>query len=74
MLKTCVVVLLLSCVISQSCVKYTGESVSWWVVMKVPPKIGKTGFGYYDSTMRSGKFNYYDIKVDIGSTALTKTL
>lgn len=59
---------------AQTCLKYTGEAVAWWVVLKVPPKIGKTGFGYYDSTMRTGKFVYYDIKVDIGNTALTKTL
>ncbi len=42
--------------------------------MKVPPKIGRTGFGYYDSTMKGGKFIYSDKKIDIGATALTKTI
>lgn len=48
--------------------------MEWWVALKVPPKIGKTGFGYYDSTMSGGKFVYYDKKIDIGSTALTRTI
>ena len=48
--------------------------MEWWVALKVPPKIGKTGFGYYDSTMKGAKFVYYDKKIDIGSTALTRTI
>jgi len=58
----------------QTCLKSTGEGVEWWVILKVPPKIGKVGYGYYDSKMRTGKFIYYDSKVDAGATALTKTL
>ena len=59
---------------SQSCLKSTGEAVQWWVILKVPPKIGKSGYGYFDSTMSTGKFTYFDQKVDLTTTALTKTM
>lgn len=58
----------------QTCIGQGGDEVEWWVVLKVPPNIGKTGFGYYDSTIKTGKFIYYDIKIDIGITALTQTI
>lgn len=65
---------LLAIVLGQTCIGQSGVSVEWWVALKVPPKIGKTGFGYYDSTMRTGKFVYHDVKIDVGSTALTRTI
>ena len=46
----------------------------WWIVLKVPPKIGKTGYGYYDSSLKTGRFTYMDHKIDEGNTPLTKTL
>ncbi len=58
---------------AQNCLKSNGEPVAWWVIMKIPPKIGNIGFGYYDSTMKTSKFAYYDVMVDVGSTPLTKT-
>jgi prophage antirepressor-like protein len=74
MLNIVIFVYLIVTALSQSCLKGTGESVQWWVIMKVPPKIGKTGYGYYDSTMKTGKFVYSDSKVDITTTHLTKTV
>jgi hypothetical protein len=58
---------------AQTCLNAKGEAVSWWVIMKVPPKIGKVGYGYYDSTIKTGKFSYIDAKVDVGDTPLTRT-
>jgi len=73
-MRILVAFLALACVaLGQTCVKATGEAVQWWVIFKVPPKIGKTGYGYYDSTMKTGKFIYSDAKVDLGTTPLTKT-
>jgi hypothetical protein len=60
--------------ITQDCKNHLGASVNWWVILKVPPKIGKTGFGYYDSTYGSGVFQYIPEHVDEGATALTMTL
>jgi hypothetical protein len=59
---------------SQTCLKSTGEPIEWWIILKVPPKIGKSGYAYYDSTMKTGKFIYHDVKVDLGNTPLTRTL
>ena len=75
MLKAFIFLLALSCLaFAQTCLKATGEPVQWWVILKVPPKIGKLGYGYYDSTMKTGKFVYYDAKVDLGTTAHTRTI
>lgn len=49
---------------SQYCKNHVGNPVNWWVILKVPPKIGKTGFGYYDSTYNSGVFQYIPDHVD----------
>ena len=49
-------ILLLLLIVSaaaQGCLNHLGVEVDWWVILKVPPKIGKSGFGYYDSTYRS---------------------
>lgn len=59
---------------AQECKNHLGVTVNWWVILKVPPKIGKTGFGYYDSTYGSGVFQYIPEHVDEGATALTMTL
>jgi hypothetical protein len=74
MSKLILLTLLLAVTLSQTCIGQSGSPVEWWVALKVPPKIGKTGFGYYDSTMRTGKFVYHDAKIDVGVTALTKTI
>lgn len=66
--------LLISYVVTQACLNHQGTEVDWWVIMKVPPKIGKSGFGYYDSTYKSGNFQYIPDHVDEGATALTMTL
>ncbi len=39
---------------SQYCLNAAGEPVSWWVILKVPPMINNSGYGYYDSNMKSG--------------------
>lgn len=59
---------------ADSCVNHLGANVDWWVILKVPPKIGRSGFGYYDSNYRSGVFAYVPDHVDEGATALTMTL
>lgn len=51
-------------VVPQGCVNHVGAVVDWWVILKVPPKIGSTGFGYYDSTYRSPTFQYIPNHVD----------
>lgn len=60
--------------LSEVCKNHLGTPVEWWVILKVPPKIGKSGFGYYDSTYKSGVFQYIPDHVDEGATALTMTL
>ncbi len=70
-------ILLLLLIVSaaaQGCLNHLGVEVDWWVILKVPPKIGKSGFGYYDSTYRSSVFQYIPEHVDNGSTALTMTM
>lgn len=74
MFKAILLLSLLCILMAQSCLKANGEPVQWWVILKVPPKIGRLGFGYYDSTMKTGKFIYYDAKVDVETTAHTKTI
>lgn len=59
---------------SQGCLNHLGNPVDWWVVLKVPPKIGNSGFGYYDSTFKSGTFQYVPNHVDEGATGLTMTI
>lgn len=59
---------------TQACLNHLGSPVDWWVILKVPPKIGKSGFGYYDSTYKSGIFSYIPDHVDEGASGLTMTL
>lgn len=64
----------LTAVLSDTCKNHQGNTVDWWIILKVPPKIGNSGFGYYDSTFSSGVFQYIPNHVDEGSTALTITM
>jgi hypothetical protein len=73
MLKYIILACLISTLLAQSCLKADGEAVTWWVILKVPQKTGRIGYGYYDSKMKTGHFIYYDAKVDVGITPLTKT-
>lgn len=74
-LATGLCLLLLACqALSQSCLNHLGQAVDWWVVLKVPPKIGKSGFGYFDSTYSGSVFNYLTQHADDSSTALFHTL
>lgn len=58
-LKKCLLLVILSVSLislaeTQSCLNSNGEPVSWWVILKVPPMIGNSGYGYYDSNTRTG--------------------
>ncbi len=64
----------LSAIGADQCKNHVGNRVDWWVILKVPPKIGNSGFGYYDSTFSSGVFQYIPNHVDEGATALTMTM
>jgi hypothetical protein len=57
-----------------TCLTSEGAEVDWWVVLKVPFKINKTGFGYYDSSMSTGKVRIYANPADEPFTALWRTL
>lgn len=39
-----------------SCLNHLGQPISWWVILKVPPTIGNSGYAYYDSNSKSGVF------------------
>lgn len=41
---------------SQTCLSQSGEPVEWWVVFKVPPKLGVNSYAYYDARMKNGEF------------------
>lgn len=56
------------------CVNAIGQPVSWWVILKVPPMIGVSGYGYYDSNSFSGQFEYVNKSVDLTVSPLTQTL
>ena len=58
---------------SQTCIGQSGQPVAWWVTLKVPPKTGHSGYGYYDSTMKTATFLYYSNDIDKGNTPLTLT-
>jgi hypothetical protein len=64
----------LNSITSQYCKNKAGVNLNWWVIMKVPPKVGQSGFGYYDSTYSTGVFQYFSNLVDEGTTPLTLTL
>ena len=58
---------------SLSCLDQTGQPVAWWVVLKVPPKSGTNSYGYYDSNMKTGQFQYINAMIDLSKSALTYT-
>jgi hypothetical protein len=51
-----------------------GEPVAWWIVLKVPPMIDNSGYGYYDSATRSGEIEYVAKTIDLDVSPLTQTL
>jgi len=53
-----VLLFLVGLISSQSCLNPIGEPVAWWIIIKVPPKTGHSGYGYYDEHMRTGQFIY----------------
>lgn len=61
---TIILLSLLHALKSQGCLNYQGLPVDWWAALKVPPKIGKSGFGYYDSTYIRSEFNYIPSHID----------
>lgn len=58
---------------SQYCLDKTGKPVDWWVILKVPPTTGNSGYGYYDSQTSSGSFEYVNTTVDLNVSSLTQT-
>lgn len=74
MIKLIVGVLIVLAVSSQYCFSREGEPMEWWVVLKVPPKIGNSGYAYYNSNMKTGKMMFYDENVDVNVSALTMTI
>lgn len=59
---------------TQYCLNSAGEAVSWWVILKVPPTIGNSGYGYYDSNTKTDQFAFINKTVDLEVSALTQTL
>lgn len=57
-----------------SCLSNDGAAVDWWVVLKVPGKINKTGYGYYDSRHVANSIVVYSNPADQRLTALWRTL
>lgn len=74
MLPTLTLVLLLLGAAAQSCLGQDGQPVGWWVLLKVPPRINATGYGYYDSRMASPQFLVYDADPDAPDAPLGATL
>ena len=50
-----------------------GQPISWWVILKVPPSIGNSGYAYYDSTMKTGTFQFINKTVDLDISPLSQT-
>lgn len=73
-LLACIVLQLVIGALSQYCLNSQGQIVDWWVILKVPPKIGSSGFGYMDSTSTGSVFTYMKMHADDPSTALYNTL
>ena len=59
---------------AQYCMNTAGGPVSWWVILKVPPAIKNSGYGYYDSNTKSGEFAFINQTVDLGISPLTQTV
>lgn len=67
------IVVLLGKLQAQNCLNSAGEPVLWWVVLKVPPTIGNSGYGYYDSNMLNGQFLFTTKTIDLDVSPLTQT-
>ena len=52
MLKVILLVILILGSDSQYCLDNNGRPVEWWIILKVPPKIGNSGYGYFDAWSR----------------------
>lgn len=70
---TVLLLVAISNVQSQGCLNPDGEPVSWWVILKVPPMIGNSGYGYYDSNSKNGQFQIINSKVDAEGSPLIRT-
>ncbi len=60
--------------LGQYCMNAAGEPVAWWIVLKVPPMIGDSGYGYYDSASGSAQLKYVSKTIDLDVSPLTQTL
>ena len=56
------------------CLNHEGVMIEWWVVLKVPASINKTGYGYIDSRSADSKFTIYANPCDSEFTPLWRTL
>ena len=74
MIALIVCVIIIAQAAAQTCLGQSGEPVEWWVIFKVPPKTGFNSFGYYDSRKKSGELSYFNYPLDIGDSALAKTI
>lgn len=52
MIRAFLLVILILEAHSQYCLDNQGRPIEWWTVLKVPPKIGSGGYGYFDSQSR----------------------
>lgn len=76
-----IVVFVLVCILAlntggkaQNCLNASGLPVAWWIVLKVPPTIGNSGYGYYDSNTNTGQFTFINKTIDLDVSPLTQTL
>lgn len=67
-------IILLKNVTTQSCLNSQGLIVSWWVILKVPPTIGNSGYAYYDSSTQTGTFVFANKTVDLEVSPFTQTM
>jgi hypothetical protein len=67
-------IILLQYVTAQSCLNSQGQMVSWWVILKVPPTIGNSGYAYYDSSTQTGTFEFVNKTVDLEVSPFTQTM
>jgi len=59
MLRQLIAIALIILAACQSCLSPNGTPVHWWIVLKVPPKIGIEAYGYYDSIMHTSQFTLH---------------
>ena len=56
MLRIVLLALILASASLQECRNKYGKVVEWWIVLKVPPKIGSHDYGYFDSMQQTADF------------------